>query len=97
MFLKKDGYYYSYVEPKVEDPAATVKETFYLKDGIGMKFHLSYDDGKPSYCHISEINFKKNEIKVIQFYEKHIQPSPDLIFEKLKNHKDISFIIESSD
>ncbi len=92
VFLKKDEYYYSYDEPKVEDPAQTVKETFYLKDGIGMKFHLSYDDGKPSYCHISEINFKKNEIKEIQFYEKHIQPSPDLTFEKLKNHKDISFI-----
>jgi hypothetical protein len=92
VFLKKDGFYSSYDEPKVEDPAQTVKETFYLKDGIGMKFHLSYDDGKPSYCHISEINFKKNEIKEIQFYEKHIQPSPDLTFEKLKNHKDISFI-----
>lgn len=91
-FFKKNGYYYSYDEPKEEDPAVKVKETFYLKDGIGMKFHLSYDDGKPSYCHISEINFYKNEIKVIKFYEKHIQPSPDLTFEKLKNHKDISFI-----
>ena len=91
-FLKKDGYYYSYDEPKVEDPAQTVKETFYLKDGIGMKFHLSYDDGKPSYCHISEINFKKNEIKKVRLYEKHIQPSPDLTFEKLKNHEYISFI-----
>lgn len=57
-----------------------------------MKFLLSYDEGKPDYCSISEINFKKNEIKEIEFYKKHIQPSPDLTFEKLKNHKDISFI-----
>lgn len=91
-FLKKDGYYYFYDEPKDEDPAVTVKETFYLKDGIGMKFRLSYNEGKPDYCHISEINFKKNEIKKVRLYEKHIQPSPDLTFEKLKNHKDISFI-----
>lgn len=91
-FLKKDGYYYFYDEPKEDDPSITLKETFYLKDGIGMKFLLSYDEGKPNYCRISEINFMKNEIKEIQFYEKHIQPSPDLTFEKLKNHKDISFI-----
>jgi len=88
-FLKKDGYYYFYDEPKEDDPSITLKETFYLKDGIGMKFLLSYDEGKPDYCHISEINFTKNEIKEIEFYEKHIQPSPDLTFEKLKNHKDI--------
>ncbi len=91
-FLKKDGYYYSYDEPKEDDPSITLKKTFYLKDGIGMKFLLSYDEGKPHYCSISEINFKKNEIKEIKFYEKHIQPSPVLTFEKLKNHKDISFI-----
>jgi hypothetical protein len=91
-FLKKDGYYYSYDEPKVEDPAQTLKETFYLKDGIGIRFRLYFDNKKQEYCSISEINFKKNEIKEIQFDEKHIQPSPDLTFEKLKNHKDISLI-----
>lgn len=91
-FLKKDGYYYSYDEPKEEDPAVTVKETFYLKDGIGIRFRLYFDNKKPQYCSFSEINFKKNEIKEIQFDEKHIQPSPDLTFEKLKNYKNISLI-----
>ena len=57
VFFKKDGYYYSYEEPKEDDPSITLKETFYLKDGIGMKFLLSYDEDKPYYCHISEINF----------------------------------------
>lgn len=90
-FLKKEDYY-SYDEPKEDDPSITLKETFYLKDGIGMKFLLSFDEGKPDYCRISEINFKKNEIKEIEFYKKHIQPSPDLTFDELKNHNDISFI-----
>ena len=91
-FLKKENYYFFYDEPKEDDSSITLKETFYLKDGIGMKFLLSYDESKPNYCSISEINFKKNEIKKIIFYEKHIQPSPVLTFEKLKNHKNISFI-----
>ncbi|MES2545660.1 MAG: hypothetical protein V4548_12300 [Bacteroidota bacterium] len=94
-FIKKDGYYYNYQEYKKgeqEDPFISSKETFYLKDGIGMKFFLQYDKGKPYYCSVSEINFKKNEIREIEFYKHMVDPSPDLTFDNLKDDKRIAFI-----
>lgn len=91
-FIKKDGYFFKYEEYKEEAPYINNKETFYLKNGIGMKYVLKYEDDKPSFCSVTEINFRKNEIREIGIYNKHIQPSPELSFDEIKKDKDISFI-----
>lgn len=89
-FYKKEDYFEYNSEYKVEDPSEYVKEVFYLKNGIGMKFFLSFYNNKPNYCKVSEVNFKKNEIREVFFEEKHIQPSPDLMFNELKENKSAS-------
>lgn len=94
VFLKKGNYYVNNSEYKVEDPNEYVKEIFYLKDGIGMKYFLSFYNNKPNYCKVSEINFIKNEISIAVFNEKHIKPSPNMTFNELKKNKEITSIFK---
>ncbi|WMW76925.1 hypothetical protein RF683_05340 [Flavobacterium sp. 20NA77.7] len=94
VFSKNEDYYINYQEYNEDDPNIKVKETFYLKNGIGMKFHLTYDNNKPDFCRISEINFSKKLIREVEFYKYDISPSPDITFDKLKDNKNIFQINE---
>ena len=91
-FIKKANYFYKDIKYDVEDPNQYMREVFYLKNGIGMKYLLSFEDNKPNFCKISEIDFNKNKLRTFTLYGKHIEPSKDLNFDKIKNENDVTFI-----
>lgn len=85
VFIKKTNYFYKDIKYNVEDPNQYMREVFYLKNGIVMKFLLCFEDNKPNFCKISEINFRNNKLRTFTLYGRHIEPSQDLTFDKIKN------------
>lgn len=91
IFKIENDYLYKYEEYNEDDPSIKIKEYFYFKDGVGIKYHLSFQNGKSSNSSVSKIDFRKKEIEEFEYESFDINPSSNFDFSRSNNKNAIFF------